>query len=129
MRQLAQSFRYSITSGICFLLGVTLIPLLTWWGLHYALATCVAFFMICAVGFYVHCFWTFSVESTFKSFIRYVSTLALNLPLTIALIAVGHDLADLSVAAATAMASVILFIWNYLGVRWAVSSGSQKASR
>jgi hypothetical protein len=49
--------------------------------------------------------------------------------LTIMLIAVGHDLVNFSVAVSTAVASAILFIWNYLGVRWAVSRGSRRSAR
>jgi len=129
MSAVAQTFRYSVTSGICLLLGMTLIPLFTMWGLHYALATCVAFCIVCVIGFVLHSFWTFGVQSNFVAFLRYVSTMALNLPLTIVLIAVGHDLADLSVAMSTVIASAVLFFWNYLSVRWAVSHGSRRSTR
>ena len=129
MSQIAQTFRYSITAGICLLLCMTLIPLFNFWGLHYVLATCLAFCIICVVGFFLHCFWTFGVESNFKSFVRYVSTMAINLPLTIAIIAIGHDFASLSVAVSTALASMILFIWNYLSIRWAVARNSRRTLR
>lgn len=129
MSELAQTFRYSVTAGICLVLGMILIPLLSWWGLHYTIATTLAFGTVCVVGFFLHCFWTFDVDITLHSFFRYVSGLALNLPLTIALIAVGHDLAGLSIAVSAILASVILAAWNYLVVRWAVSHHSRRPSQ
>lgn len=129
MIDIPQTFRYSIVSGACLLLGLTLIPLLNWWGLHYALATFAAFCLIAVIGFLAHCYWTFGVERKFSSFVRYVSAIALNLPLTIILIGIGHDLLGISVAVSTAAASATLFVWNYLAARWAVLQHSPGASQ
>lgn len=128
MSPAVQTFRYSVASGICLVLGMTLIPLFSWGGLHYTLATCLAFLIVCAVGFFLHCFWTFSVETSLKSFVRYASAMALNLPLTIVLIAIGHDFVGLSVVVSAAAASLVLIAWNFLAVRWAVSRQPRKAS-
>ena len=115
-----QGLRYSVISAICLLLGTILIPLFSRTGLHYAVATFVAFLLVALIGFFLHSVWTFRVERTLASLVRYVSAMALNLPLMILLIAVGHDLLGLSVAVSTAIASAALFAWNFLAVRWAV---------
>lgn len=120
MINIPRTLRYSAVSGLCLLLGLILIPLLSGWGLHYAVATFIAFCLIAVFGFLAHCHWTFGVERKLSSFIRYVSAITLNLPLTIVLIGIGHDLLHMSVAVSTAMASAILFVWNYLAARWAV---------
>lgn len=120
MIDIPQTLRYSVVSGACLLLGMTLIPLLSWWGLHYAVATFIAFCLIAIIGFLSHSYWTFDVGRKLSSFVRYVSTIALNLPLTIILISIGHDLFGISVAVSTALASAMLFVWNYLAARWAV---------
>ena len=123
MIKVNQSIRYSVTSGICLLLGMTLIALFSSWGLHYSLATVIAFCFVGVFGFTLHCYWTFDVERSFPSFARYVSVIAVNVPLTIVLIGMAHDVAGFSVPKATALAYLILFVWNYLAVKWAVVRG------
>jgi len=120
MIDIPQTFRYSVVSGICLLFVLVLIPLLSWLGLHYAIATAIVFCLNVIVGFLSHCYWTFGVERKFSSFVRYVAALSLNLPLTIGLIGVGHDLLGLSVAISTALASALMFVWNYVVAHWAV---------
>ena len=117
---ISQALRYSVVSGVCLLLGLTLIPLFTRWGLHYSIATCMAFGLIAVVGFFLHSFWTFGVERSLMSFIRYVSSMAFNLPLTIMLIGFCDSFVGLSITVSTAIASAVLIVWNYLAIRWAV---------
>ena len=112
--------RYAAVSAICLILSMALIPLFNLWGIHYALATIAVFALVAVVGFSLHCRWTFSAKPTLESFFRYVSAMTFNLPLTIILIGVGHDVVGLSVTIATAIASSLLFLWNYAAVRWAV---------
>lgn len=128
MTAIPQPFRYAAVSGLCLGLSMLLIPLLSISGLHYALATFIAFCIIAVVGFFLHSLWTFSVPFRFSSFAMYVSALAINLPLTVLLIAIAHDLARFDIAISTAFASAVLFIWNYLAARWAVlrPSGAKK---
>jgi putative flippase GtrA len=123
-----QTLRYSVVSGFCLLLSTIGIPLLSWWGLHYTLATFVAFCLIAVIGFSLHSLWTFHTEFRLASFVRYVATIAINLPVFVILIGLAHDLAGLPVSISTAFASAVLFIWNYIAARWAVlrrTSGAQ----
>lgn len=122
------TLRYGIVSGVCFVLGATLIPFFDWLGLHYAAATLVAFVLIAIVGFILHCQWTFEVERSLAGFVRYVSAMLLNLPLTVILIGIGHDLIGFSVLLAAPLASTLLLVWNYLAVRWAIA-GKRKGNR
>lgn len=128
MIKLTSSVRYASVSSICFLLGSTLIPGFTALGLHYAAATLVAFVIVAIVGFTLHCYWTFRVERSLSGFARYFSAMLLNLPLTIILIGLAHDVVGLSVTIAAPLASTLLFVWNYLAVRWAVGGGSERNS-
>ena len=129
MIDVPQTLRYSVVSGFCLVLSTVSIPLLNWWGLHYAAATAVAFCLVAVIGFALHNLWTFQVELRWSSFVRYVSTIALNLPLGIILIAVAHDLVGLSVAVSSAIASAVLVVWNYAAARWAVLRPAAGASR
>lgn len=118
--RLSQTFRYGVVSAFCLIFGVTLISTINSWGIHYSFATVMAFSIVAIVGFVLHCFWTFSVERTLPSFIRYLSALGLNIPLTIILIGIGHDLLGLTVPISTLAASILLFLWNFFAARWAL---------
>jgi len=120
MTRTGEAIRYSVVSGICFVLGLTLIPAFASYGLHYAIATIFAFVIVVLVGFLLHCYWTFSVERSMAAFSRYLGAMLVNLPLTILLIGAGHDGFGLTIPTATVVASALLFLWNYIAVKWAV---------
>lgn len=120
MTALTRPLRYLLVSGLCMVLGTVLIPLFTTWGLHYALASAVAFIIVAFVGFHLHCAWTFGLKQTVVSFVRYLGGLVLNLPLSILLIGLTYDVGRLSIWTASLITSAILFIWNCLAVRWAL---------
>lgn len=120
MIDLSQTVRYGIVSGICLTLCLVTVPLLDHFGIHYAIATFVGFCLSAVTGFLLHSRWTFGVERSFIAFSRYVLAVSLNLPLTILLIGIGHDLLGLTVTTATLLASAILVVWNYIAARWAI---------
>lgn len=120
MSTISQAFRYSVVSAICLLLCTVVVPLLDLVGIHYVFATCVGFCLSALTGFALHSRWTFGVERSFAAFVRYVSAVALNLPLTILLIGLGHDAIGFSVAVSSVFASAILVVWNFIAVRWAI---------
>lgn len=120
MTNLLQTFRYSVVSAICLLLSMAMVPLLATVGVHYAFATFVGFCLSAITGFLLHSRWTFDVDRSFAAFARYVSAVALNLPLTVILIGLGHDIIGFSVGISTTMAAAVLVIWNFIAVRWAI---------
>ena len=124
MNRIPVTIRYGTVSGLCLLLGVVLITLFSSIGFHYSVATVAAFCIISLVGFSLHCHWTFRVEKSLSSFLCYISAMLINLPLTIMFIGIWHDLAGLSILVSTMLASAILFIWNYVAAKWAITGKS-----
>lgn len=120
MIDIPQTFRYSVVSTICLLLCTAAVPLLNLVGVHYVFATFVGFCVSALTGFTLHSRWTFGVERSFPAFVRYFSTVSLNLPLTIVLIGLAHDGVGFSVGVSSVIASAILVIWNFIAVRWAI---------
>lgn len=120
MISISHAFRYSMVSAICLLLCTAVVPLLDLIGIHYVFATFLGFCLSALTGFTLHSRWTFGVERSFPAFVRYVSAVALNLPLTIILIGLGHDGIGFSITASSILASAILVIWNFVAVRWAI---------
>ena len=120
MIDIPETFRYSAVSALCMVLSLILIPLLSSWGMHYAAATLVAFCLNAIIGFCAHSFWTFQEQFRLSSFIRYVSAIAINFPLTVLLIGTSHDVMKLPIYMSTILSTIILFVWNYIAARWAV---------
>lgn len=120
MTALSVPARYLLVSGLCWLMWMVGIPALNHAGIHYAPATAIAFTVIAITGFWLHCWITFDAERTLRAFLRYNAAMLLNLPVTIIIIGIGHDGLGLPVFAATLLASVLLFLWNYVAIAWAV---------
>ena len=122
MIALPAPLRYGVVSGICFVLGAGLVPLIASLGVHYAAAAVITFAIVAVTGFLLHVSWTFDAEPSLRGFLRYVMAMAFNLPASVILIGLGHDGLGLSVALSSLASSLILTAWNFVAVRWAVRS-------
>jgi putative flippase GtrA len=129
VKSIAPHLRFTVVAAICFFLGTVLIPLMASAGLHYALAALFAFVIVTLVGFWLHTSWTFDVERSLAGFVRYSSTMALNLPMSIMLIGLGHELMGFSVTFSTIMSSGLLCLWNFLAIRWALIRLAKRETR
>jgi len=93
-----------------------------WAGLHYVVSSLISFVVVVALGFWLHSGWTFpDAQRSRMSFARYAGTMALNLPLSIALMFVFVDLAHLPVAIAAPLVTVLLAAFNLAAGRWALA--------
>lgn len=95
-----------------------------WAGLHYVVSSLISFAVVVMLGFWLHSGWTFpGAPRSRMSFARYAATMALNLPLSIALMFVFVDLAHLPVAIAAPLVTVLLAAFNFVAGRWALARG------
>jgi putative flippase GtrA len=93
-----------------------------WAGLHYVVSSLLSFAVVVALGFWLHSGWTFpDAQRSRISFARYAGTMALNLPLSIALMFVFVDLAHLAVVIAAPLVTVLLAAFNFVAGRWALA--------
>src|SRR5258706_5158410 len=73
-----------------------------WAGLHYVVSSFISFAVVVMLGFWLHSGWTFpDAQRSPGSFARYAGTMALHLPLSIALMLVFVGLAHLPVASSS----------------------------
>ena len=70
----------------------------------------------------------FRTHPTVLSFARYLGAMAFNLPLSIMLLFLFHDLAHLPMIIASPLATIALFVANYFLSAWAIVGGKPKAS-
>jgi putative flippase GtrA len=115
---------YASVSGLCLLLNNALMVCLTGAGIHYALACILSFFAVLAAGFLLHARLTFRVPATASAFVRYFTGMALNLPLSVALIWLFHDVGQAPMIVAAPAATLLLVLSNYVCSRWALRPAS-----
>jgi putative flippase GtrA len=112
--------RYAIVGAICaglyngVMIGGAAIHV------HYVISTLVAYVLVVAVGYWLHCSFTFSQTFGWRSLGRYVMVTAVNVPVSIGLMWVLHDLAKLPMLVASPTLTLMLVVWNYLASRWAI---------
>ena len=117
---------YPAVAGFCALLHNVIIIGLDRFGVHYAIASTVSFFLVAATGFLLHCAITFRTRATLRSFVRYLGAMAFNLPLSVVALFLFHDVAHLPMLIASPLATVALFVVNYFLSAWAIVGGQSR---
>ena len=97
-------------------------------GVYYGLSLLISTSILIPTGFILHCRLTFSVEQSWPAFWRYGGVMAVNMPLSFAFIWLIYDIIGLPMIIAAPVATVLLFVWNFLAARWAVNHRPLKAS-
>ena len=120
--------RYTIVAASCALLHNAIIIGMDWLGIHYVVASFVSFVVVASVGYLLHCAFTFDAERSPASFGRYLAAMALNLPLSIVLLFLFHDLCGLAMVIASPAATVALFVVNYFLSAWAILGGRARGT-
>jgi putative flippase GtrA len=112
--------RYTVVSAACMVLQLSMIVGISAIGVHYIIATAVAFAIVCVVGYQLHARWTYDVPIQRHGFARYIVAMMLNLPLSILLIWIGHSLLRFPIATAALFSTGVLVMWNFVAARWAL---------
>ena len=116
--------RALVVGGALALLYNALMIAGDWIGLHYAVSSAPTFVIMVLVGYWAHSAWTFKgAERSGASFGRYVLVALANFPFSLAGLFVFVDLAGLPVPIASPIVTVLMFIANLLGNRWALARG------
>ena len=83
-------------------------------------ASTVAFVINIAVGYTLHCKFTFSEPMSLRGLARYTAAMLLNLPLSIGGIGLFNGFLKLPMWVASPLVTGFLFAWNYVATHWAV---------
>lgn len=118
--RLRRPSRYAQIGLVCALMTNGIIIGLDQVGTHYFAATLVATVVVTAIGFLLHCAWTYKVAPTAAGFARFVAATALGSCIAVVSMVVLCDGFGLSATAAIPIATVFLFFWNYLLATWAI---------
>jgi putative flippase GtrA len=105
--------RYLLVGGALALLSNGILIGFDRLGVHYAVSCVVAFVTTLVLAYGLHTHWTFGAERSFGGLLRYGTAMALNLPISLALLFVLISIAGLSMAVAAPAATVMLTVFNY----------------
>lgn len=111
--------RYAISGAICALLSNTLIIVLTHGGLGVLTAAVLAFVPVLLLGYLLHAIFTFRLESSRVSFMRYTLVMLANFPLWSGCLYVLCTLLKLPVTLGAPLTTALVFLWSYAASHWA----------
>ena len=106
--------RYLVVGGGLALLSNAILIVFDQFGIHYIVSCVVAFVITLILAYGLHTHWTFDAKRSLSGLLRYGAAMALNLPLSVALLFVLVSLAGLTMAVAAPLATIALTVLNYL---------------
>lgn len=90
-------------------------------GMHYLPASLIAIAVVGPLGYFLHCRFTFRKALSLMGFARFMAGIAIAYPLLLALMMLFCSGLGLRVSIATPLATVVLFVFNYLSAHWAIA--------
>lgn len=112
--------RYTLVGALCALAHNAIMIGGDAAGLHYFPATILSFLLVTPLGFALHCRFTFREPTSVDRFLRFASGIAAGYPLSLALMALFCSGLGLKVIIAAPLATLLLFVFNYLSAHWAI---------
>ena len=112
--------RYSLVGIVCVLLNYAIIVAANAAGLHYIPAMLLAFALVTPIGFLLHSRFTFREPFRWQALWRFSAGAASAAPLAFAAMILLCSGLSLHVAIATPIATLIVFLWNFIAAHWAI---------
>lgn len=114
MKHMRSLPRYLVVGGLCALLANAILIGFEHLGINYAVSAIVAFVGTLLLAYALHTSWTFGAERSFAGLVRYGASMAINLPISLALLFVLINLLALRMELAAPLATVIQTAFNYI---------------
>jgi putative flippase GtrA len=112
--------RYIGVGATCAVLNNVFLIALVATGFDYLSASLVVFLPMVVIGFALHTSITFETPPTITAFLRYSGAMLVNYPIWIASLFLLCDVMRLPIVAASLIATVLVFFWNYTSTHWAI---------
>lgn len=117
---LARGWRYTLVGLVCALSNYAIMLVIDFLGGHYLLGTAMAFVTVTPIGYALHSRFTFAEPFSWKAFTRFLGGAAAAYPIAVAMMVFLCSGLKLSVAIATPIATVAMFVWNFAAAHWAI---------
>ena len=112
--------RYTLVGIVCALAHNLVVIGADLAGLHYLPATVVSFLLVTPLGYGLHSRYTFRRPLCTSGLLRFTSGVAVGYPISVAFMILFCSGLNLPVVVATPLATLALFVWNYLSAQWAI---------
>lgn len=112
--------RYSTVGAFCALTHNLIMIGGDFAGLHYLPATLLSFAVVTPLGYGLHCRFTFRKPQTVDGFFRFMAGIAIGYPISLGLMVLFCSGLGLPVLVAAPLATLALFVFNYLWAHWAI---------
>ena len=116
--------RYAAVSVTCAVLNNILLICLAAGGLDPMIAAAVVVVPMLIIGFVLQVAVVFQEPATWRAFQRYCAAMLSNQPMWFASLYLLCDVIRLPVFIAGPIATVALFVWNFVATRWAIRRGA-----
>lgn len=113
--------RFAVVGIVCALAQNLVVIACDALGLHYLAGMFLAFAAVTPLGYLLHTSYTFAEERSWQAFYRFSAGVAAGIPLAFFLMILLCSGLHVPVPWAIVVATGILFIWNYLSARWAIT--------
>lgn len=112
--------RYTTVGAVCAIVHNIVMIGSDLAGIHYFPATLISVAVVTPLGYFLHCRFTFRKGRSLTDFLRFAGGIAVGYPLSLALMALFVSSFGWPVAVAAPLATIILFLFNYLWAHWAI---------
>jgi len=100
-----------------------------WLGYNYVLLTFLCYFVSGSVGYFYHCRITFDKPISWMSYVGFISSLFLGLPLSILLLAIAIEWLVLPMWIAAPAMTMIMFIYHFAIAQLTIKFGLRRSER
>ncbi len=90
-------------------------------GVQYIVALVISFLILAPTGYTLHSLFTFERGLMPMRFVRFAGGMLAGFPINLVLMVLLVSVLGLSVPIATVLCTGMLFAWNYLAARWAIT--------
>ena len=111
--------RFAVVGALCALLSNVAVIALVRYGFGSLSASVLAFGPVLLTGYALHSMFTFSIQPSRVTFIRYTLATVANFPLWAAALYLFGDVLNVSITLVAPATTLLIFLWNYLAARWA----------
>ncbi|MGH6803362.1 MAG: GtrA family protein [Methyloceanibacter sp.] len=119
-REITASVRYIGVGATCAVLNNIFLIAVVAAGFDYLSGSLVVCLPMLIIGFALHTSVTFETPPTIIAFLRYSAAMLATYPIWIVSLFLLCDVARLPIIAASLIATVFLFFWNYVFTHWAI---------
>lgn len=121
-----RGWRYTLIGLFCAAANYAVLLAVDWAGGHYMLGILIGFVIVSPTAYVLHSLFTFAEPFSLRALVRFVAGLATTYPVAAGMMVLLCSGMGLPVAIATPIATVALFIFNFVMAHWAIVPATRR---